>query len=74
MKILRSQINLTCLLAIATLAATAFAVSPPPDGGYANETTAEGEDALFSLTNGYGNTALAGRPMDLATPASETRP
>src|SRR5262249_30130338 len=34
------------------------AVSPPPDGGYANETTAEGQDALFSLTTGFGNTAL----------------
>ncbi len=50
--------SVATLLVTATLAATAFAVSPPPDGGYANETTAEGEDALFSLTNGFGNTAL----------------
>src|SRR5262245_54456786 len=33
-------------------------VSPPPDGGYPNFTTAEGEDALFSLTTGSANTAL----------------
>src|SRR5205809_5223593 len=31
---------------------------PPPDGDYRNETTAEGKDALFSLTTGFGNTAL----------------
>ena len=34
------------------------AVSPPPDGGYANQNTAEGEDALFSLTTGFRNTAI----------------
>ena len=38
--------------------ATALAVEPPPDGGYANENTAEGEDALFSLTTGEDNTAV----------------
>jgi hypothetical protein len=35
----------------------AFAVTPPPDGGYPNKNTAEGQDALFSLTNGTSNTA-----------------
>src|SRR5450432_1951843 len=34
------------------------AVSPPPDGGYPNFNTAEGEDALFSLTTGLSNTAI----------------
>jgi hypothetical protein len=34
------------------------AVSPAPDGGYANFNTAEGTDALFSLTTGVGNTAV----------------
>jgi hypothetical protein len=33
------------------------AVDPPPDGGY-GDNTAEGTDALFSLTSGIGNTAL----------------
>src|SRR5437660_11656821 len=36
----------------------AQAVVPPPDGGYANGNTAEGRDALFSLTTGEDNTAL----------------
>jgi Chaperone of endosialidase len=34
------------------------AVSPAPDGGYSNGNTAEGNGALFSLTNGIWNTAL----------------
>jgi hypothetical protein len=34
------------------------AVSPPPDGGYPNRNTAEGDDALFSLTGGTDNTAI----------------
>jgi len=36
----------------------ARAVSPPPDGGYAFENTAEGTDALFSLTTGFDNVAI----------------
>jgi hypothetical protein len=33
-------------------------LSPPPDGGYPNDNTAEGTDALFSLTTGSDNTAI----------------
>src|SRR6266496_3372095 len=36
----------------------AQAVSPPPDGGYPGGNTAEGQDALFSLTTGTYNTAV----------------
>src|SRR5436190_355102 len=32
-------------------------LSPAPDGGYPGNNTAEGDDALFSLTIGAGNTA-----------------
>jgi hypothetical protein len=48
------------LLALAcfALSPTARAVSPAPDGGYSNANTAEGTDALFSLTTGTGNTAI----------------
>jgi hypothetical protein len=51
----------TTLLALACfgLSATAQAVTPAPDGGYPNQNTAEGENALFSLTGGLGgNTAI----------------
>jgi Chaperone of endosialidase len=36
----------------------AQAVLPPPDGGYPGFNTAEGQNALFSLTTGAGNTAV----------------
>jgi Chaperone of endosialidase len=39
-------------------APNAFAVSPPPDGGYPNANTAEGDFALQSLTTGANNTAI----------------
>ena len=37
---------------------TAHAVSPAPDGGYPGGNTAEGQNALFSLTSGGFNTAV----------------
>jgi hypothetical protein len=36
---------------------TSQAVSPPPDGGYPGGNTAEGQDAVLSLTSGTYNTA-----------------
>jgi uncharacterized coiled-coil protein SlyX len=36
----------------------ADAVVPPPDGGYPGLNTAEGQNALFSLTTGSANTAV----------------
>src|SRR6266700_7124183 len=47
-------------LAVASLALSPTAraqLSPAPDGGYSGNNTAEGTDALFSLTTGNGNTA-----------------
>jgi trimeric autotransporter adhesin len=46
--------SLTCFV----LSPKAQAVSPPPDGGYAGGNTAEGQNALLSLTTGTYNTAL----------------
>ncbi len=47
-------------LACLTLSLTpkAFGVTPAPDGGYSNENTAEGTNALFSLTIGSNDTAI----------------
>jgi hypothetical protein len=52
-------------LLLITLAVVCFgpcqasrAVRPAPDGGYAGQNTAEGTDALKSLTSGYQNTAV----------------
>jgi len=45
------------LLACFGLLDGAQAVVPPPDGGYPGGNTAEGQDALFSLTQGSSNTA-----------------
>jgi hypothetical protein len=47
------------ILAAFVFSLTARAVTPAPDGGYPNQTTAEGENALFSLTGTTsGNTAV----------------
>ena len=56
----RSITCATILLALASLALSpiAQAVSPPPDGGYPGNNTAEGSQALQSLTGGIDNTAL----------------
>lgn len=54
---LRPGVLLTAVLAWFAVSPTARAVNPAPDGGYANGNTAEGTDALFSLTTGTDNTA-----------------
>lgn len=40
------------------IAPLARAVVPAPDGGYPGFSTAEGQNALFNLTTGVGNTAI----------------
>src|SRR5438477_7045685 len=39
------------------------AVTPAPDGGYFNANTAEGTNALFSLSSGFSNTAIGFRAL-----------
>jgi trimeric autotransporter adhesin len=48
------------LLAVACFAflPKSLALNPPPDGGYAGGNTAEGQNALLSLTGGTFNTAI----------------
>src|SRR5436305_3153658 len=58
------------VLACFALLPGARAVSPAPDGCYPNFTTAEGCDALGSLTIGAGNTALGWRSLFLDTTGS----
>src|SRR5262245_50713484 len=58
-------VKYTLLVTAITLGSFVFttvteAVSPAPDGGYAGFNTAEGQNALFSLSSGVWNTALGG--------------
>jgi hypothetical protein len=46
------------VLSCSALSQTAQAVNPPPDGGYPGGNTAEGQNALLSLTTGTYNTAV----------------
>src|ERR1051325_10676512 len=54
---------ITLILACIETLPKAHAVSPAPDGGYANFNTAEGTNALFHLTTGAYNTALGGQAL-----------
>ena len=67
----QSTIWMTILPVLACFALLpAQAVSPAPDGCYPNFTTAEGCDALNSLTTGAGNTGLGWRSLFLTTDGS----
>jgi trimeric autotransporter adhesin len=57
MKINTPTILIALVLACSGLCLQTRAVNPPPDGGYANFNTAEGQNALLQLTTGVANTA-----------------
>src|SRR2546430_15369639 len=61
---LRKAIPL-CLVALVCFAVSpvSTAVSPPPDGGTAEDNTAEGTDALLHLTTGVNNTAIGNHAL-----------
>jgi Chaperone of endosialidase len=61
-----------CALAFACfgLFPNAQAVVPPPDGGYPGGNTAEGQNALLSLTSGQHNTAVGYLSLRANTTAS----
>jgi trimeric autotransporter adhesin len=52
------------------IAPLVHAVVPPPDGGYPGFNTAEGQNALLSLTTGAGNTAVGWFSLGSNTDAS----
>ena len=54
----QTKLPLLLVTVFLALAQIVFAVNPPPDGGYPNGNTAEGEDALFRLGEGLRNTAV----------------
>ena len=55
---LRAFILIALALAWFALSPNVRAVTPAPDGGYLNNNTAEGTNALNSLTTGFQNTAI----------------
>src|SRR5262245_52729300 len=68
MKIVRLFVAFT--LICFALSPNARAVIPPPDGAYPNFNTAEGQNALQSLTTGAANTALGAYTLFNTTTAS----
>ncbi len=59
------------MLGCFALSPTALAVTPGLNGGYPNQNTAKGEDALFSLTIGADNTAMGFDALDSSTTGSD---
>jgi hypothetical protein len=55
--LLFTPLALACF-ALSEMAQADPEVSPPPDGGYPNFTTAEGQNALRNLTSGAGNSGF----------------
>jgi hypothetical protein len=63
MKMKIPSVPIVLTIVLFGLSPKVHAVNPPPDGGYANFNTAEGQNALFSLTTGAANTAVGWRSL-----------
>ncbi len=68
--IFKSTLSALSCFALGVLAPLAQAVSPAPDGGYPNFTTAEGQNALLSLSTGVANTAVGSFALQSVTTGS----
>src|SRR5262249_13710246 len=66
----RGFLLIPLILVCLAVAPQTRAVSPPPDGGYPGLNTAEGDQALFLLFGGFGNTAVGWRSEFSAVGAS----
>ena len=74
MKTKKLSLVLILLLTYFSASPTSQAVTPPPDGGYPGGNTAEGQNALLSLTAGTYNTAVGWFSLKATSPATSTRP
>jgi hypothetical protein len=70
MKINTPLILIALMLTCPGLCLQTRAVNPPPDGAYANFTTAEGQNALLQLTAGTANTAVGWFSLESVTTGS----
>src|SRR5437870_1015536 len=59
----RAFLLILLVLACCGLSSTVRAVTPAPHGGYGGDNTAEGNNALFSLTTGTWNSAFGSRAL-----------
>ncbi len=70
----RSLFLIPLALACFELLPKIHAVSPPPEGSYPNQNTAEGDDALFNLTTGADNRAMGCDALYSNTTGSDDAP
>ncbi len=68
--IIRGSLLIPLVLACFGFSPAMQAVNPPPDGGYAGANTAEGTQALQSLTTGLDNTAIGYQSLFSTTTGS----
>jgi hypothetical protein len=72
-RVRRAFVLMPLLLASFAVSGVVQAVSPPPDGGYSGANTAEGTNALFSVTTGGNNTAVGSEALlSVATGSQNT--